>query len=73
MPIQKIPIFERLNNVRIDVYTCDEEDNKNKYWLYLSKNKEYKEHIRLFWWKQHYCLITAFSRFVGRRPREHLS
>ena len=65
MPIQKIPIFERLNNVRIDVYTCDEEDNKNKYWLYLSKNKEYKEHIRLFWWKQHYCLITAFSRFVG--------
>ena len=63
MKINRIPFFEKANNVNVNVYTL-ENDDKTKIPLFISKQNN-EETINLFYYNNHYGLIKNFSRFVG--------
>jgi hypothetical protein len=70
MPLSKITLFEKKNNITIHVYTVDEKDEKIKISLYRSKNKT-DEVVNLFFYNKHYSLIKSWSRFSGG-DKEHV-
>jgi hypothetical protein len=70
MPISKITLFEKKNDITIHVYTVDEKDDKVKISLYRSKNKT-DEVVNLFFYNKHYSLIKSWSRFSGG-DKEHV-
>ena len=58
MTLHHIPKFEKANNIKINVYT------DKKIPLHISKQSN-DEVINLFYFNNHYSLISNFSRFVG--------
>ena len=67
MKIKDIPIFERLNNLNINVFVLSAYD-KSLSPKYVNKNY-YDEQIDLLLYENHYCLITNLHNFY--RNNEH--
>ena len=55
----QIDSFERKNQISVSVFTYDEKE-KFVIPIKISKNLQ-PRHVRLFWYKKHYYLITNFS------------
>lgn len=76
VPVQlkSIPLFERLNNISVNVYTC--ENRKIVGPLYYTKEKRLR-HVNLLYLTRpnlkdgHYFLIKDLSRLVGRQLSRH--
>ena len=67
MKIKDIPTFERLNNLKINVFELSTND-KTLSPKYVKKNY-YDEQIDLLLYENHYCLITNLRNFC--RNNEH--
>ena len=72
MSINKIPLFEKRNNIKINVYSV-EKDGKTKFPL-KRNNEEFNEDgskkqrgeiVNLFYYNNHYSLIKSWGRFSG--------
>ena len=61
----QIDSFERKNQISISVFTYDEEE-KYVIPIRVSKNLQ-SRHVRLFWFRKHYYLITNFKRLLNSR------
>ena len=64
MAINKIPYFEKKNNIKVNVYAIDEDSVTSKISLYRSQSQN-KEEINLFLHDKHYSYIKNWSRFSG--------
>ena len=70
MAINKIPYFEKKNDIKINVYAIDEDSATSKISLYRSKSQN-KEEINLFLDDKHYSYIKNWIRFSGGN-QEHV-
>ena len=71
MKIKDIPIFERLNNLNINVFGLSAND-KTLSPKYVS-NKNNDEQIDLLLYENHYCLITNLHNFCSNKEHyKHL-
>jgi hypothetical protein len=70
MAINKIPFFEKKDNIKVNVYAIDEDSVTSKISLYRSKSQN-KEEINLFLHDKHYSYIKNWSRFSGGK-QEHV-
>lgn len=61
LAVKDVNKIESLNSFRINVFAYD----KDIYPVYVSKVKEYSRTINLLLYKDHYCLITDFDKFVS--------
>ena len=61
-PINDIPKFEKMNNLKINVYSYDK--NYIIYPLYLSKKKKFEQIIHLLYFDNHFCWIKILSRLI---------
>lgn len=71
MSLQKIPAFERLHNVKINVYGVTPNSGKSGYFPYLvyphderAAKRDMSKVIPLVLYKNHYSLITNFNQFA---------
>ncbi|XP_029344683.1 uncharacterized protein LOC115033927 isoform X1 [Acyrthosiphon pisum] len=73
-PVKQIKIFERLNNLSVNVFSLD--DTNVVFPLYMN-NVESKNHFDLLLINRgetsHYCFINNFSRLISRQKTKHES
>lgn len=70
MAINKIPYFEKKNNIKVNVYAIDKDSVTSKISLNRSKSQNTEE-INLFLHDKHYSYIKNWSRFSGGK-QEHV-
>lgn len=64
MKVNDIVRFERLNKIKVNVFSLDDEQKINI--LYHTVEKSTCDPINLFWYNDHYSLIKNFSRFSNK-------
>ena len=65
-PFSKVALFERRNNVSINVYTLTDVKPEKVVPLKINKNRKEK-HVNLLLYNDHYYCITNFNGFVGSK------
>ncbi|XP_060859920.1 uncharacterized protein LOC132937114 [Metopolophium dirhodum] len=73
-PINQIKKFEKINNISVNVYSCDD---KNQIYPLHINNNEKSDHYDLFFFSNepttHYCYIANFSRLIRSQRTKHES
>jgi len=65
MKINDIEKFEKMNKLKVNVYSLDDKNNINI--LYHTKEVSISNPINLFWYNNHYSFIKNFSRFSNNK------
>lgn len=76
MPLKDISLFEKLNNISVNVYGIDEECKQIVGPLYYTSSKK-EHHVNLLFLeddgKTHYCWIKNFSALIGSQLSKNTS